>query len=128
MDDIPIVQSSNINTQAVINEKESLLIGGYYHESKSKTVSGIPVLKDIPVIGFFFKQDQVVTKRAERLFLITPRVVTRDSYPAVEPRKGAADPPDQDSRARLSPLRLRDDWSEMGQAGGGRGRPERRDG
>ena len=93
VDNIPVVQKSSIHTQAVVREEESLLIGGYYHESEFKTVSGIPCLMRAPFLGRLFRADRTVSKRAERMFLITPRIVRHDAVSGGA-RPGAAKLPE----------------------------------
>ncbi|HPC03601.1 MAG TPA: type III secretion system outer membrane ring subunit SctC, partial [Syntrophales bacterium] len=93
VDNIPVVQKSSIHTQAVVREEESLLIGGYYHESEFKTVSGIPCLMRAPFLGRLFRADRTVSKRAERMFLITPRIVRHDAVSGGA-RPGAAQLPE----------------------------------
>jgi type III secretion protein C len=74
VDRIPIVERSSINTQALIFEGESLLLGGMVRENKSNQVSKIPLLGDIPFLGNFFKNTIEIADRTERLFLISPRL------------------------------------------------------
>ncbi len=75
VDDIPVVKNSSISTQAVIDENESLLVGGYYYEESSQGQSKVPLLGDIPIVGTAFKTKSTATKKNVRLFLITPRIV-----------------------------------------------------
>jgi type III secretion protein C len=75
VDNIPIVQNSIINTQAVVGEKESLLIGGYLRDEKTTTNRQIPCLGDIPLVGWLFKSKSNNDKKSERLFMITPTIV-----------------------------------------------------
>lgn len=77
------IKQTTINTQAVVGAGESLLIGGYYYEKRSKDVSGIPVLMHIPVLGHLFKTTSEGTKRMERLILITPKVIGLGDLPKV---------------------------------------------
>jgi type III secretion protein C len=88
VDQIPIVERSSINTQALIYEGESLLLGGMVRENKSSKVSKIPLLGDIPFVGNFFKNTIEIADRTERLFLISPRLP-----PARIAKTGAATPP-----------------------------------
>ncbi len=75
-DPLPIVKRSSINTQALIGEGESLLIGGMIRDGSSTGESKVPVLGDIPVLGHLFKTTSRTGTRLERLFLITPRLAT----------------------------------------------------
>lgn len=75
---VPPIKQTKINTQAIVNAGQSLLIGGYYYEQKGEDESGVPLLMDIPVIGNLFKTKSRQSKRMERLILITPRIVQLD--------------------------------------------------
>ncbi len=75
VDDIPVVKNSSISTQAVIDENESLLVGGYYYEENTQGQSKVPLLGDIPFLGTAFKTRSASTVKNVRLFLITPRIV-----------------------------------------------------
>ena len=72
---VPPIKQTKINTQAIVNAGQSLLIGGYYYEQKGEDESGVPLLMDIPVLGNLFKTKARQSKRMERLILITPRIV-----------------------------------------------------
>lgn len=74
VDQIPVVQRSTLNTQALIVEGESLLIGGMTREAQSQSVDKVPGLGDIPVLGHAFKNRSNSHSRIERMFLITPRL------------------------------------------------------
>ncbi|HUL64378.1 MAG TPA: type III secretion system outer membrane ring subunit SctC [Burkholderiaceae bacterium] len=74
VDQIPIVERASINTQALINEGESLLIGGMVRENHSANTDKVPGLGDVPVVGNLFKNKTSSHQRIERMFLITPRL------------------------------------------------------
>jgi type III secretion protein C len=76
VDQLPIVERSGINTQALISEGESLLIGGMVRDSANAGVDKVPVLGDIPVLGHLFKTQRKGGQRVERMFLITPRLAS----------------------------------------------------
>ena len=70
------IKQTKINTQAMVEVGQSLLIGGYYYEQRSKGNSGVPILKDIPYLGALFRSSSTSSRQMERLILITPRLVT----------------------------------------------------
>ena len=74
VDQIPVVERSTINTQALIAEGESLLIGGMVREVSANSTDKVPGLGDVPVVGNLFKSRESSTTRIERMFLITPRL------------------------------------------------------
>jgi type III secretion protein C len=73
VDQIPVVDRATINTQALIFEGESLLVGGLTRTSSSNGVTKIPLLGDIPLLGALFRTTRDDEARTERLFLIVPR-------------------------------------------------------
>lgn len=81
VDQIPIVERSSINTQALIAEGESLLIGGMTREVSSANVDKVPGLGDAPVVGNLFKNKTSSSARIERMFLITPRLASSRPAP-----------------------------------------------
>jgi type III secretion protein C len=74
VDTLPVVNRSSVNTQALIFEGESLLVGGIVRESNTNDETKVPFLGDIPVIGALFRNRATSNGRVERLFLIQPRL------------------------------------------------------
>ena len=74
-DSVPPIKQTKINTQAVVREGQSLLLGGYYVEYKQDDSSGVPGLKDVSVVGKLFGTDSKTKFKRERLILITPKVL-----------------------------------------------------
>ncbi|MCM0044281.1 MAG: type III secretion system outer membrane ring subunit SctC [Burkholderiaceae bacterium] len=72
---LPRVRRSTIGTQAVMNERESLLIGGFNAESDIRQVDQVPALGNVPLLGLFFKKKSTRVEKRERLFLITPKIL-----------------------------------------------------
>jgi type III secretion protein C len=75
VDEIPIVDRNTINTQAVLNEGESLLIGGLVREETTKVESRIPLLGRLPLVGPVFSSIESRKNKFERLVLIRPRII-----------------------------------------------------
>jgi type IV pilus assembly protein PilQ len=79
-----VFQNPTINTREALNEVlvpngETVVIGGIYTDDSFKTRGGTPFLKDVPVLGHFFKNDNKDDAQMELVFLITPRVVSDPS-------------------------------------------------
>ena len=74
-DSFPAFNTQDAETTAVVQDGETLVIGGLIGELKRKGRSGIPYLMDIPVIGRFFGTTNEATDRTELIMLITPRVI-----------------------------------------------------
>jgi type III secretion protein C len=76
------VRRRTIQTQALIDEGQSLLIAGYTSEEKSKATTGVPLLSDLPLIGRAFRFEEKKQASMERFYLLTPRLVsTRGAAP-----------------------------------------------
>lgn len=71
----PIVQENAVNTQAIIRNGQGLLLGGMVLDSLDNTETKVPILGDIPILGYLFKHKAKERTHTERLFLITPRLV-----------------------------------------------------
>ncbi|MFM0345218.1 type III secretion system outer membrane ring subunit SctC [Paraburkholderia sp. RL17-347-BIC-D] len=75
VDNIPVITSSEINTQAFVGEGESLLIAGYSVDNDSNGVTGVPGLSKIPLIGALFRYNNDQRSHMEHVFLLSPRVL-----------------------------------------------------
>jgi Type II secretory pathway, component PulD len=73
---LPVVSNSTIDTQALIKEGDSLLIAGYSVDQDDHTETAVPLLSKIPVIGNLFRYRKHQGQRFQRLFLLTPRVLS----------------------------------------------------
>ncbi len=69
------IQTKNLNTQAMVENGGTLIVGGIYEEENGNTLTKIPLLGDIPVIGNLFKTRQNSQNRRELLIFITPRIM-----------------------------------------------------
>ncbi len=71
-----LLQRHNLDLKSLrIKDEETLLIGGMIQENESETVSKIPILGDIPLVGFFFRNQSKNLTKNELLFIITPRII-----------------------------------------------------
>jgi len=86
VDTLPVTDTISISTQAMIEEGQSLLIGGLSQEVSEKSRSGLPVLSKIPGLGQLFRNDTESFSKVERLFLLTPRLVILGGPPPAEPQ------------------------------------------
>ena len=71
----PTISQRRIASTVAVNSGETVALGGLIRDGTSKSVSGIPVLSEIPILGNLFKTTTDSTRRTELLVLLTPRVV-----------------------------------------------------
>ncbi len=88
--DLPQVGKTTISTQAVVGNQQALVIGGYYYETKQVVANGIPVLMNIPVLGYLFKTEEDTINKQERLFIISPRIIDPRNLPNLPPSVNTA--------------------------------------
>jgi type III secretion protein C len=94
VEQLPVVQRSNIGTQALMVSGSTLVIAGYSQERESQTRGGVPGLSAIPFVGNLFKSRGATRTKVERLFMITPKLVALATPPLpVPPAPQPAPPP-----------------------------------
>jgi len=74
---IPIITKKQIdNKQNRIRQGESLIIGGIRKNEEFAVVRGIPILKDIPLLGYLFSSEDTERRAVETIFILTPTIST----------------------------------------------------
>ncbi|MEZ5447689.1 MAG: hypothetical protein R3E89_01215 [Thiolinea sp.] len=68
-----------IKSNIAVQSGETIVLGGLIRENKSESNSGVPILKNLPVVGHAFKSKSRVGKRTELLVLITPTAIRDQS-------------------------------------------------
>ncbi|EMT3474890.1 TPA: type IV pilus secretin PilQ [Neisseria gonorrhoeae] len=69
------ISTKSLNTQAMVENGGTLIVGGIYEENNGNTLTKVPLLGDIPVIGNLFKTRGKKTDRRELMIFITPRII-----------------------------------------------------
>lgn len=72
----PPIKSSIVETNVVVDNGGTVVIGGVFVSSAQNSVEKVPLLGDIPVLGWLFKYKKDVGSRRELLVFITPRVIS----------------------------------------------------
>jgi len=65
----------NLVTKVLVDNRDTIVIGGLYHKDSNISTDGLPALKDIPLLGWLFKTRNTVDTRRELLIFITPTIV-----------------------------------------------------
>jgi type IV pilus assembly protein PilQ len=74
----PTIQKKEAHTELMIRDGDTTVIGGIYTRTTSKSYKKIPLLGDIPILGWLFKSRSQQDNRSELLIFITPKVVNRE--------------------------------------------------
>jgi type IV pilus assembly protein PilQ len=72
---VPIINRREINTAVLVDDGQTVVIGGVYEFTDRKSVSKVPFLGDIPFLGNLFKKSGRSKEKAELLIFVTPKVL-----------------------------------------------------
>ncbi|NMP17050.1 type IV pilus secretin PilQ family protein [Thalassotalea sp. Y01] len=70
------IDTQEIGTQVLVNNGETIVLGGIYQQQIINAVSKVPVLGDIPYVGWLFRTNSEFNEKKELLIFVTPRIVT----------------------------------------------------
>jgi type IV pilus assembly protein PilQ len=76
---VPIVDTRKVDTIALVDDGEAVVLGGLRKKDTTKQVNKVPILGDLPVLGNLFKFEGETTTVAELVVFITPRIITDSS-------------------------------------------------
>src|SRR3990172_3196139 len=76
VDGVPTITRRNASAEVVVNNGETVVLGGIYVKKEAESESGVPLLSQIPLLGWLFKKKAVSNEQAELLIFITPTIVT----------------------------------------------------
>ena len=76
---VPAIDTEQIETRVLVDNGQTIVLGGIYSENKQHTVERIPFLGNLPIIGYLFKRTSDSDERRELLIFITPKIVQRTS-------------------------------------------------
>lgn len=72
---VPAINTNRVETNVLVDNGETAVLGGIFEETTSKTVDKIPFFGDIPVLGHFFKRTLNSIDKNELLIFITPKLI-----------------------------------------------------
>jgi type IV pilus assembly protein PilQ len=72
---VPSIDKREAKTEVLVKDGETLVIGGIYESENAETQQGIPWLMKIPVLGWLFKNKEVLNTKKELLIFITPTLM-----------------------------------------------------
>lgn len=72
----PSIDTRRVNTQVLVDNGQTVVLGGIYDQTRVDSVSKVPVLGDIPFLGRAFRFNSTDTSKRELLIFVTPRIVS----------------------------------------------------
>lgn len=71
----PAIAKQEITTTVLVDNGETVVLGGVFERTKNTATSKIPVFGDLPYVGFLFRQRQQIDDNRELLIFVTPKIV-----------------------------------------------------
>ncbi len=72
---VPSIDTREIETQVLVSNGETVVLGGIYETEEREINSKVPILGDLPVLGAMFRTTQKVSNKSELLIFVTPRII-----------------------------------------------------
>jgi type IV pilus assembly protein PilQ len=70
------IDTQEISTQVLVENGETIVLGGIFQQTSTDDVAKVPLLGDLPVIGNLFKTSQTINEKRELLIFVTPKILT----------------------------------------------------
>jgi type IV pilus assembly protein PilQ len=72
---VPSIDTRAVETQVLVDNGETVVLGGIYETTQSREKDAVPFFSDIPGLGWAFRQTRDVNDRSELLIFVTPRII-----------------------------------------------------
>jgi type IV pilus assembly protein PilQ len=72
---VPSINTNKVTTQVLVENGGTVVIGGVYLQQQSDGVNKVPLLGDIPVLGYLFRSSAKLNNKSELLVFITPKII-----------------------------------------------------
>jgi type II secretory pathway component GspD/PulD (secretin) len=72
---VPVIAKRSADTVVVTPDGQTVIIGGLMQNNKTATENKVPILGDIPVLGFFFRHKAKTDSKTELIIFLTPHIV-----------------------------------------------------
>lgn len=76
---VPSIAKNEVNAKVLVSDGETIVIGGVFSNTQSKSVDKVPFLGDLPYLGRLFRRDLVQDNKEELLIFLTPRIMNNQA-------------------------------------------------
>jgi type IV pilus assembly protein PilQ len=73
---IPAIDTRKVQTQVLVNNGQTVVLGGIYEQDSRQTTTKVPLLGDIPLLGVLFRTNSNVSNKRELLIFVTPKILS----------------------------------------------------
>jgi type IV pilus assembly protein PilQ len=75
---VPPINTRNVTTQVLVNDGETVVLGGIYNQIDRTSSDRVPFFGDLPYLGFLFKKNRIEKSRRELLIFVTPKILKEE--------------------------------------------------
>ncbi len=75
---VPSIDTREVQTQVLVENGQTIVLGGIFEENTNSGVTKVPFLGDLPVVGRLFRQDKKVHDKKELLIFVTPKIINEN--------------------------------------------------
>ncbi len=76
---VPPIKKNEVKAKVLVNDGETVVIGGVFSNTQTKTTDKVPFLGDVPYLGRLFRSDTVSEAKTELLVFLTPRIMNNQA-------------------------------------------------
>ena len=75
---VPPINTQNVETQVLVDNGETVVLGGVYEQTKTKSINRVPFFGDLPLVGALFRNNTETNDKQELLIFVTPKLLKED--------------------------------------------------
>ncbi len=75
----PPINKNEVTTRVLVDNGETIVLGGVYEQTKTNSVTRVPFFGDLPLVGFLFRTKSEEDDKSELLIFVTPKIVKQDA-------------------------------------------------
>ena len=80
---VPTIDTRDVKTTVLVNDGDTVVLGGIYETTENTSVSKVPLLGDLPLLGWLFRNTQTTNNKDELLIFVTPKIVDQTAATAL---------------------------------------------
>ena len=80
---VPTIDTRDVKTNVLVNDGDTVVLGGIYETTETTSITKVPLLGDLPLLGWLFRNTANVNNKDELLIFVTPKIVDQATATAL---------------------------------------------
>ena len=80
---VPTIDTRDVKTNVLVNNGDTVVLGGIYETTETTSTAKVPLLGDLPLLGWLFRNTETVNNKDELLIFVTPKIVDQGATASV---------------------------------------------